>query len=801
MKKNLFTITVIVLFYSTLSFGQIVTQCKGTVNPSNKLWEDYNQDISNPSKLPDIIPIDVNYSGLVKKEINPNYDELKNAVLDLAANKGGVISFKNVGSGKTIFFDEAIEITNDLQKPCITILIEGNNQITFDGGNKSSMFVLRKSVKVIIQNTTFQRGRLKRNIIQDPSKFRVGGGAIEATFGAALRVYGCTFINNNVDEWDDTPGGGYDGVGENQNGAAIRLNFHTTGEIFKSTFENNKAVTGGAVGATSINKLTIMDSFFDKNVSTAYNTKNSTKRRIAEGAGALRVDRTAKPLEIYRTRFSENAANKKASVMEVFIRPLRDKNGKETGPYPNLSQFALIIDGCTFEKNKYYNFKGANDPERGDFFAGCMVFHGGRKDNNFKGAKMKITNSSFIENEVAESNIRALMDFELSNSIFANTNFIRLKDNNNNYRNTGKAALMLRGEVDKGLITNCTFYNNETHPDDPDFAIASDLFFWKGTENNFTLNNSIFYRKNKKTTIKQVSQPIKGSGNNQFIPGVDMATFSSVSTSSVNLTDPNITPNNIVDMCLGQNSLPKNIGGLDDCGASGGNSGSSPAFTIPGTIQVESFITKSGSVRIENTPGTSNKNLGYIKDKDFTEYEVNIASTGDYRIDAYVSSNGAIGKLQLLIDNKNAGVLETPVNNAWHKYEKVSKTRPFTAGKHRLKLLFKGTASGFLYNIDRIVFTKVANAKQQSIGTSENNQITAYPNPTKGFIQIQGDQNISIQNVDIYTLDGILIDNLKVNSNGYDISNLSKGMYILKYTFKNKTTQKETQQISRIIKQ
>ena len=99
-----------------------------------------------------------------------------------------------------------------------------------------------------------------------------------------------------------------------------------------------------------------MDCIFKNNTSTAYNTKgNDKRRRVVEGAGALRIDRTAKPVEIYRTEFSRNAANLKASVIEVFIRPLRDFNNgaSETGPYPSPSTFALIIDNCVFKDNYY----------------------------------------------------------------------------------------------------------------------------------------------------------------------------------------------------------------------------------------------------------------------------------------------------------------------------------------------------------------------------------------------------------------------------------------------------------------
>ncbi len=796
--KKITTIISIILLCVNFSIAQVVTQCNGVINPSNRLWQDFTQDLQQPAMLPAPIPIDIDYAGLVKKVINPDYTELKNAIENLTANEGGVISFKNIASNKTIFFDEPIEINNSPSRPCVTILIEGANKVTFDGGKSSSVFVIRKSVKVIIQNTIFQDARLKREIIQNRQNFRVGGGAIEITAGAALRVYSCTFADNTVDEWDDIPGGGYTGVGENQNGAAIRFNYHTTGEIFKCTFLNNKAVTGGAIGATSINKLTIMDSSFDKNISTSYNTKNSTKRRIPEGAGALRVDRTAKPLEIYRTHFKENAANLKASVMEVFIRPLRD-NGTETGPYPNLSQFALIIDDCIFENNKYYNFEGANDPERGDFFAGCLLFHGGRLDANFNGAKMKITNSKFIGNEIGESNIRALMEFEISNSLFANTKVLRIKDKNGKFR-IGKGALMLRGEPNKGAINNCTFYNNEPHPQDPkNQSIASDIHFWNGTQEKYTLNNSIFYRSNKNNRIKQVSHPIAGSGNNQFIPGADMSLFSNVSTSSVDKTDPNIIPNSITDMCLGQNTLIQGIGGLDDCDTINPSS----FLEIPGTIQAESFTTKNGSVGIARIPGTSRKNLGFIRNGDYVEYEVKVNTGGIYKIDAYVSSNGVGGTLHFFMNTDNLGAVNATVNNAWHSYIKISKEVILNAGIQKLKLNFEGD-NGYLYNIDRLMFSKIDASRNISIETNNTTEkITLHPNPTSGFFDIASTYNtdVTIKNVDLYSIHGNLIKNLQSTASNYDVKNIPKGVYILRFTIENTVTQEKSAQVVKLVKE
>ncbi len=540
------------------------------------LWTNYDQDVQNPSKLPPKIPLTISNGNITQEAIPATYSALKEAMVKLSDTNGGIITFTNTAPA-TITFNEVNKAIDIIGKPFDgpykTILIQGNNKITFNGSNSSSIFIIRRKLRIIIQDAIFQNAFLSRQVIQG-NNFRTGGGAMEVSQDAYVRLYGCTFRNNNVAEWNDTPGGAYDGVGENQNGAALRLNFNTTAEIFNCRFENNKAVTGGAIGSTSINKITIMDCNFDKNVSTAYNTKNSTNRRIVEGAGALRVDRSKKPVEIYRTNFSENAANLKTSVIEVFIRPIPES---PNGEYPNPDGNALIIADCTFKNNTYYNFQGAVDPERGDFFSGPILFHGGAINNNFRGAKMRVSNCVFDGNDISEGHFRTFLTYAVTNSIFANSNFLRLRNKQGQFR-TGKAALFLRSEPQSISITSCTFYNNEPNTDDSTQFASSDIFFW-GDGANASISNNIFYRKNTNPSFKQVSKPLKGSGNNQFVPGANMSQFNEVSTTASNKTDPNITPNDITDMCLGTNSLPQGIGGLTDCSVTDPNPGGSACST------------------------------------------------------------------------------------------------------------------------------------------------------------------------------------------------------------------------------
>ncbi len=541
MKKV--TIFIAVLFcYTSISFGQTADQRR---NAANALWTAYAKDARNPKRMPRAVPNSAR--NVDTRVISPSFSALETALRQLAEGNGGMIRFNNGSARRTIRFNRYIHINQHYptRNRVKTIVIQGRN-ITFDGQNRSSLFVVRGNLRVIFQDATFRNANMRYSSMNHLRReFRTGGAAIEVAQAGAnagsLRVRNCQFINNTVSH--------FRGIGENQNGAAIRLNTGSNGEVFGCLFRNNRAVTGGAIGATSINKLTIINSTFDRNISNGY-ISNSGYMHVVEGAGALRVDRTRQPLEVYGSKFLRNEANVKVSVMEVFIRPIPE--GSQNYPKGN----ALVIDNCEFRQNKHHGYRGAVNP-RQVFYAGCIVFHSGGTNGRFKGGRMKLTNSIFDRNEVGQANIRIINSFNISNCTFANTKFLK------NASATQQGAVFLQAVPNNSSFNNCTFYKNEPN----NGARASDIMFWlSNIPSKVSLNNSIFYRNNKNTAIKQVHRPLRGGNNNQHIPGVQANKLSKVTHGASNTSNPNIRPNNISNMCLGNNSLRRGLGGLSHCG-------------------------------------------------------------------------------------------------------------------------------------------------------------------------------------------------------------------------------------------
>ncbi|UZO82556.1 carbohydrate-binding protein [Aquimarina sp. ERC-38] len=135
------------------------------------------------------------------------------------------------------------------------------------------------------------------------------------------------------------------------------------------------------------------------------------------------------------------------------------------------------------------------------------------------------------------------------------------------------------------------------------------------------------------------------------------------------------------------------------------------AIAIPGSFEAEDFLSKSGSVRVENLPGPSGKNLGYIRNGDATEYKVKVNGSGAYKFDIYASSAGTGGTVEILEAGKVVGTINIPVTGQWDTYKNYSKRVLLSNGEKNLQLRYKGKA-GFLFNIDKIVVKKGASRAQ-----------------------------------------------------------------------------------------
>jgi acid phosphatase type 7 len=121
-------------------------------------------------------------------------------------------------------------------------------------------------------------------------------------------------------------------------------------------------------------------------------------------------------------------------------------------------------------------------------------------------------------------------------------------------------------------------------------------------------------------------------------------------------------------------------------------------------VEAESFTSQSGT-QTETTSDTGGgSNIGYISKGDFTEYKVNIATTGTYNIQARVASGTNGGTINFLINNAALTSIAVKGTGGWQTWTTLSTTANLSAGDQTLRLNFDG-GNGDLFNINWLDFT------------------------------------------------------------------------------------------------
>ena len=79
-----------------------------------------------------------------------------------------------------------------------------------------------------------------------------------------------------------------------------------------------------------------------------------------------------------------------------------------------------------------------------------------------------------------------------------------------------------------------------------------------------------------------------------------------------------------------------------------------------------------------------------------------------------------------------------------------------------------------------------------SIEDKENSYISIFPNPSEDIINIYSDNSI-MNTINMYTIEGKLINQYMVNNNEFNINrdNLANGQYIIDINIKDKSIKKQ----------
>ncbi|NDW09440.1 T9SS type A sorting domain-containing protein [Dysgonomonas sp. 520] len=97
-------------------------------------------------------------------------------------------------------------------------------------------------------------------------------------------------------------------------------------------------------------------------------------------------------------------------------------------------------------------------------------------------------------------------------------------------------------------------------------------------------------------------------------------------------------------------------------------------------------------------------------------------------------------------------------------------TLELPAGSHKIAKGSKGTTNTFLFYISLTYPTS-------GIGEVQSTSFTVYPNPVTETLYISSE--VEVENVDVYSITGTLVQRIKGNVNAIDMSNLVSGSYIV----------------------
>lgn len=202
---------------------------------------------------------------------------------------------------------------------------------------------------------------------------------------------------------------------------------------------------------------------------------------------------------------------------------------------------------------------------------------------------------------------------------------------------------------------------------------------------------------------------------------------------------------------------------------------------IPGKIEAEDFIFQSG-VQLETTSDIGGgQNIGYLDANDYLDYEVEVASTGTYKVEYRTASQNPGGLALQLLDTSGTAVTlhlaSFPATGDWQTWATYDENTFLNAGQYTLRVLITQAP----FNMNWMNFSLLTNTNEAK--TLEN--IHIFPNPSTGFININAElktaQNATIE---IYNLLGqsVYNQNLKNVSQvqeTIDTTTFQNGHYVL----------------------
>jgi hypothetical protein len=220
---------------------------------------------------------------------------------------------------------------------------------------------------------------------------------------------------------------------------------------------------------------------------------------------------------------------------------------------------------------------------------------------------------------------------------------------------------------------------------------------------------------------------------------------------------------------------------LTTINATGGSSVS--AFS---TIQAESYSSMSG-VQTE-TCSEGGLNVGYIHNNDWVRYGSVNFGTGVSGFSARVASNTTGGTIKLRLDASGGtqiGSCNVTGTGGWQTWTTINSTASGVTGVHDLYLVFSGTTSDYLFNLNHFVFTAGSSRLETVVIPAELNddRIRLFPSPADQELSIEiGGELDKDARLLIFDNLGrqVLASTLKGNKSRIPVGGFTSGVYVVR---------------------
>lgn len=195
------------------------------------------------------------------------------------------------------------------------------------------------------------------------------------------------------------------------------------------------------------------------------------------------------------------------------------------------------------------------------------------------------------------------------------------------------------------------------------------------------------------------------------------------------------------------------------------NPGQSIVYRPDEDVEVESYV-------------EGEYNIGFTNNGEWTNYSVNVTTSGKYDIGVVVASGNDNGRFKLLLDNSNiSGDISFANTGGWSSWDTIIVPNiTLTQGSH----IFTWYTYGGM-NLDKFIFNFVKKDTYDDLGINLSDKLTVYPNPSEGVFFIKN-ENIKKGKMLVTNAKGVKINEgqLKLGYNKIDLRAYPLGIYLVK---------------------